>query len=142
MIIKSIFRTHFPHPTINAWLVVLRICIAAFMLTHGIPKLEKLMAGGEIKFADPIGVGPTASLVLTVFSECVCSVLLLLGFATRLTSIFLVITMAVAAFIAHAGAEFKDREPALMYLLIYITLFVLGAGKYSLDEWITAKLEQ
>ncbi|PIH04209.1 hypothetical protein CS542_01115 [Pedobacter sp. IW39] len=27
------------------------------MLSHGIPKLEMLLAGGEIKFMDPIGLG-------------------------------------------------------------------------------------
>jgi len=68
-------------------LFVVRLSVAALMLTHGLPKLSKLMAGGEIQFADPIGLGPTLSLILVVFSEVFCSILIAIGFKVRLASI-------------------------------------------------------
>ncbi|MBI1308180.1 MAG: DoxX family membrane protein [Bacteroidetes bacterium] len=123
----------------DAWLLVLRISIAAFMITHGIPKLEKLMAGGDIQFADPIGLGPTASLALAVFSEFFCSILLAFGLFTRLSVIPLVITMVVAAFITHSEDPFKTKEMALMYLLIYGSILFRGGGKYALENVIFRK---
>ena len=118
---------------------MLRVLSAAFMLTHGYPKLLKLFAGGEIKFGDPIGIGPVASLVLVVFSEVVCVILTGLGLLTRLSSIPVIITMLVAAFIAHGPDPFGRKEMALLYLLVFTTLLVFGAGRYSLDAYLSGK---
>ena len=49
---------------INFGLLFLRVTSGIFMLTHGAGKLAKLIEGGIIKFADPIGIGPEASLFL------------------------------------------------------------------------------
>lgn len=130
---KSLFSTSYNATLANAWLLLLRLSVAGFMLTHGIPKLQKLLAGGNIEFADPLGVGPAISLALVVFAEVLCSVLLALGLLTRLASLVLVINMAVAAFVIHGPDPFSKKEMALLYLLIYITLLVFGPGKYSLD---------
>jgi putative oxidoreductase len=118
---------------LDFWILILRICIAAFMITHGYPKLEKLIAGGEIKFADPIGIGQTASLVLVVFSEFFCSIFVGIGLFTRSATIPLIFTMGVAAFVTHASDPFGNKEMALMYILIYLTIFIIGPRKFSLD---------
>jgi putative oxidoreductase len=47
--------------------------------------------------------------------------------------------MAVAALIVHAGDPFKQKELALMYLVLYIVLFFIGSGKYSIDYFISKK---
>jgi len=119
--------------------LVLRISIASFMLTHGLGKLNLLFSGSEIQFADPIGLGATISLGLAVFAEVVCSILIGLGLATRLASIPLIITMLVAAFIVHATDPFAKKEFALLYLLIYLTVFIVGSRKYSLDHLLQKK---
>jgi putative oxidoreductase len=108
------------------------------MLTHGLPKLMNMMAGTS-KFGDPIGLGKDLSLGLTVFAEFVCSILIMLGLATRLALIPLLIAMLVAAFVAHAGDPFGKKEMALLYLLIYITLFITGPGQYSIDNALSKK---
>ncbi len=120
-------------------LLILRITLAAFMLTHGWPKLTRLFAGGEIQFGDPIGLGPALSLILVVFAEFFCSVLIGIGLGTRLATIPLIITMAVAAFVAHGSDPFGRKEIALLYLLFYLTLLVIGSRKYSIDYLITRK---
>jgi putative oxidoreductase len=112
------------------------------MLTHGVGKLAKLIEGGTIKFADPIGVGPEASLFLVVFAEFFCSIFLMFGIATRFSSIPLIITMLVAGFISHAGDPFAVQEKAFLFLIIYITIAIAGAGKYSIDNFINKKLER
>jgi len=119
--------------------LVLRITLAVFMLTHGWPKFLRLLEGGEIQFGDPIGLGPTLSLILTVFAEFFCSILIGIGLGTRLAAIPLIITMAVAAFVAHGGDPFRQKEVALLYLLFYITLLVVGSRKYSIDSFLQAR---
>lgn len=73
---------------------------------------------------------------LLVFSEVFCALLLALGLATRLVSIPLLITMGVAAFVAHAGDPFGDRELALFFGTAYLMFVCTGPGKYSLDAVI------
>jgi putative oxidoreductase len=103
------------------------------MLSHGIPKFQKLVAGGAIQFADPFGLGPTLSFVLTVFAEALCSIFVLVGLATRIATIPMIITMLVAIFSAHSADPFAKKELAVLYLLTFLTLLILGPGKYSLD---------
>ncbi|MFN2423519.1 MAG: DoxX family protein [Cryomorphaceae bacterium] len=116
--------------------VLLRIGLGLGMLTHGYPKLMKLLEGGEIKFADPIGIGATASLALAVFAEALCSALIALGMLTRAATVPLIITMAVAAFVVHGSDPFGKKEMALLYLLGYLVIFAKGSGKLSLDRLI------
>jgi putative oxidoreductase len=128
---RRIFSTNISPTNISIALLLLRVVAAAFMLTHGMPKLMNMIAGTS-KFGDPIGLGKDVSLGLTVFAEFACSILLLLGLVTRLALIPLIITMAVAAFVVHGSDSFGKKEMALIYLVIYVTLFITGPGKYSI----------
>ena len=120
-------------------LLVARVGIAALMLTHGIPKMMMLFSGAPVQFPPVMGLSAELSLGLTVFAEVLCSVLLLAGFATRLATIPLIITMLVAAFIIHAADPFGKQEPGLQYLLVYIVLLFAGSGKYSFDYLLQEK---
>ncbi|MBW3544492.1 MAG: DoxX family protein [Bacteroidetes bacterium] len=137
---NKIFSTAYNRSLADLWLLLLRLGVGGFMLTHGFPKLQKLLEGGEIQFMDFMGLGTTASLALVVFAEAFCSVLLILGLSTRLASLVLAITMGVAAFMAHGADPFAKKEMALLYLLIYLTLLVFGPGKYALDSLLAGKV--
>ena len=113
-------------------LLVLRIGFAGMMLTHGIPKINSLFES-PIKFADPIGLGETTSLILTIIGEVVAPILILVGFKTKIASIPAIITMFVAAFIVHASDPIDVKEKALLYLFSFLVVFFTGAGKYSID---------
>lgn len=136
---KRLFLTGIREEYLNILLLVLRLAIAALMLTHGLPKLSKLLEGGEIQFGNPIGLGPGISLALAVFAEVFCSLLIGIGLGTRLASIPLMFTMIVAAFISHGADPFARKEMAILYLLFYLTLLITGSGKYSLDFLLTRK---
>lgn len=135
---RRTFSTTVNNTGVNIWLLISRIAIGAFMLTHGIPKLQKLMTG-NVQFADPFGLGPTASMALTVFAEAFCSILLILGLATRFASIPLIINMLVAVIVAHGSQPFAKKELALLYLVFYIGFLILGGGRYSIDALISGK---
>jgi len=114
-------------------LLMLRLGMGGAMLTHGIPKLMKIVEG-DMSFGDPLGVGPTLSLILTVFAEFLCSVLIIIGLKTRLATIPLIITMLVAFFMVHGADDFATKEKAFLYLAGYLALAFMGAGKFSVDR--------
>ncbi|MCX7546333.1 DoxX family protein [Xanthomarina sp. F1114] len=140
-ITTNIFTPGFYPNNVNTALLILRVVIGILMLTHGWGKMETLFSGEPIQFADPIGLGANFSLALAVFAEVLCSILLIIGLGTRLAAIPLLITMLIAAFIVHANDGFGKQEFALLYAVIYLTIAMIGSGKYSLDYMISKKLK-
>jgi putative oxidoreductase len=114
-------------------LLVLRVGASAMMLTHGIPKIEKLF-NSPIEFSDPLGIGPLFSLILTIIGEVVAPILIIIGLKSRFASIIALITMLVAAFVVHAGDSFGQKEKALLYALCFLVIFLAGPGKFSIDK--------
>lgn len=140
--IKSIFNPGRYPNNVNLMLLLLRLAAGVFMLTHGVGKVSTLFGDEPIAFADPIGIGETASLILAAFAEFLCSILLIFGIATRLAAIPLLITMLVAAIIVHANDEFGRKELPLLYAVIFLSIALAGAGKISIDHWINQKLNR
>ena len=115
-------------------LLLLRLFAGLSMaFSHGLPKLNKLMGGGEIRFYDFMGLGEGISLGLAVFAEFLAALLLAAGLFTRLASIPLIITMATAAFAVHGADPFARKEMSLFYLVVFLVIFLQGPGKYSVD---------
>jgi putative oxidoreductase len=104
------------------------------ILSHGIPKIGRLFGEGPVKFADPFGLGSEVSLVLAIFAEVICAVLVMVGFKTRLATIPLMVTMLTAAFIAHWNDPFAKKELSLLFFLLFLAILILGPGKYAFDS--------
>jgi len=122
----------------NLGLLILRVWLGlSMLLLHGWSKVEKY-AGMSQGFPDPLGVGPAMSLNLVIFAEVLCAVLLVVGLATRLAAIPLVITMAVAFFAIHGGTLVGEGngEMAFIYLAGFVALLIAGPGKFSFDHLI------
>ncbi|MDX1271329.1 DoxX family protein [Bizionia paragorgiae] len=131
-------NTPFKTNNLSIALLILRVGAGGLMLIHGIPKLQMLFSG-EIQFPGVMGLSPTISLILAVFSEVLCSVLILIGLKTRLATIPLILTMLIAVFMIHASDPFAKQELGLLYLFLYIPLFLLGSGKFSVDALMQKK---
>lgn len=114
-------------------LAVLRIGAASLMLTHGVPKLSRLLTG-NLEFGDPIGIGAPASLFLATIGEFICPLLILIGYKTRWATIPTIITMLVALFFVHLSDPFGKMEKALLFLVMFVAILVMGPGKYSIDK--------
>lgn len=123
----------------NIGLFLMRIALACLMMTHGFAKMsnfETLSAS----FPDPIGLGSQFSLILIILAEVGCSLLLLVGLCSRLATIPLMFGMIVAAFVQHVGDPFAARELSVLYLCMYLVLFILGPGHYSIDSVIQSQI--
>jgi putative oxidoreductase len=129
---KKLFNIDHSSTNTNIAILMVRVVIAALMLTHGIPKLSSLLSG-DVQFPPLFGLSATASLALAVFAEVVCSLFILAGFGTRLATIPLIITMLVAVLYIHAPDSFSKQELGLLYLLPYAALLISGSGKFSID---------
>jgi putative oxidoreductase len=116
-------------------LLAIRLLSGGMMLTHGIPKFDRLFGEGPVKFADPFGLGPEISLGLVLFAEVGCSILVILGFKTRWATIPLMITMLVAAFYAHAADPFGKKELFLLFFTLFLSILISGGGRFSVDGW-------
>ncbi|RWX02543.1 DoxX family protein [Flavobacterium cerinum] len=134
-----IFDTSRDKKLYHTALLLMRIVVGIFMFTHGLKKYMMLFSGELIQFPDPLGVGSTTSLVLTVFAEVVCSALIFIGLGTRLVVLPLIFTMFVIVFVVHGADGFGNQELPAVYLLIYLVLLVTGSGKYSIDHLISRK---
>ena len=114
-------------------LLLLRLSFSAMLLTHGYGKFLRIFEP-DIKFMDFLGLGATVSLFLAVLGEFIAPILIMIGYKTRLVTLFPIVTMAVAAFIAHADDPFAKKEKALLFLFGFIAIALCGAGKYALDQ--------
>ncbi len=126
---------------LNLWtqslgLLVLRVSFGGMMLAgHGLPKLLGYAETVKV-FPDPIGLGAHVALSLAIFAEFFCSVLLILGLGTRLAVIPLMVTMLVAAVVAHGDDPWAKKELAVAYLAAFTTLLITGSGGFGLDRFI------
>lgn len=117
---------------------ILRVSFSALMMTHGYPKLMKILEGNT-KFADPIGLGSEISLYLAVFAEFFAPFLVIIGYKTRFFSFFPAFTMIIAAFVIHGDDPLKKMEMALLFLIAYLVIMISGPGKISLDYFKSRK---
>jgi putative oxidoreductase len=114
-------------------LLVARLCFGLTMLfNHGIGKLTHFneMAAA---FPDPLRVGPQASLILVILAEVVGSLLLTVGFLTRIAAAVLVIDMFVAFLMVNKMEMHQDGELAFLYLAGFVILAIMGGGLFSVD---------
>jgi putative oxidoreductase len=118
-------------------LLVLRIWLGAAMaVLHGWGKFAALVNGKNMFENAIIGIPPWPAFILTTFAEFVCAILLVLGLWTRFAALFLIVTMAVAFFVAH-GAKLSgpgSGEMAFLYLGGFVAILFAGAGKFSVDR--------
>lgn len=119
--------------SIDFGLLLMRVGFSVGMMTHGYGKFLKVIQG-NFEFGDPIGIGPTFSLILAAIGEFIAPILIILGWKTRLATIFPTLTMLVAFAITHDGDPFSRKEKAFVYLIAFLTLYFTGPGKYSLGK--------
>jgi len=137
MKIKQILFGTFPDA--NPGILILRIFIGAALMTHGMPK----MFGGLEKFTGfvtSLGVpAPQVMAFLAAFTESFGALFLLLGLLTRPAAFMIICTMAVAIFGAHGADGFAKQELAWLYLVPALMFLLKGAGKWSVDFFISTK---
>jgi putative oxidoreductase len=138
--IMNLLRIDLPSRYHDYGLLILRLVFGFSMIYgHGFGKLMRLFGAEEISFADPFGLGPVVSLVLVVFAEVICSLLVMAGLFTRAAVIPLIFTMATAFFAAHFDDPFGRQEKVILFGFAFLCLFFTGPGRFSLDAKMNGK---
>jgi putative oxidoreductase len=141
--IKKIFAPAKNSDSANFALLVLRLWVGfAMLLLHGADKFMNFSAHAQ-KFPDPLGIGHTASLALSVFAEFFVSMLIILGLVTRWSALVLILNMTVAFFISVHKAALNGEhsgELAFLYLMTYVVLLLAGPGRFSADKILFGKI--
>jgi putative oxidoreductase len=130
---KRLLSTDYSVTSFNLATLILR-CTFGFLLlfNHGIPKLMKF-AQMQSSFFDPFGIGSRWALILVIFAEVFCTILVVLGLFTRFAVIPLIIMFCVIIFMAHKGDPLSKLEPAFLFLAAFLTIFFVGPGRLSVD---------
>ncbi len=137
-------------------LLVLRLSGLGLALAHGWPKVERLLSGQSGPFVEGVAAlgfpYPTVFAWAATLAELVGGFLIALGLLTRVASGFAAFTMFVAAFLRHRLLQqtlafvgispvseevlegWGNPERAALYLLIFLALTLMGAGRFSLDR--------
>lgn len=117
----------------NLAMLLIRISFGLLLLiAHGLPKLMKF-ATLQNEFYNFMGIGSRFSLVLVLFAEVFCSLLVILGLFTRLTVIPIIIVMLVVIFGANGSKPLVESELAIVFLTAFLTLLLCGPGRISVD---------
>ena len=77
---------------------------------------------------------PLFSGFISVYTQFVCGIMILLGAWIRLAAVPFIINFIAAIIIAHLGDTFRGMFPALMMISAGFFFLFNGAGKLSVDE--------
>jgi putative oxidoreductase len=140
--LAKILRLDFLPHSVNLGLLALRVWVGlSMLLLHGWDKFTHFSEKSE-NFLNLFGLSSKISLSMAIFGELVCSALLIVGLFTRFAALGGAITMSVAFFLAHK-AVLKGQgsgELAFIYLAAFITIFIAGGGRFSLDAKMGGKV--
>ena len=127
----------------NLAILILRLGIGFMFILHGWPKFiggpEKWINLGEYGM-NSIGIyfAPLFWGFMAAFAEFFGGIHLILGLFTRFFSLLLFITMLVAM-MTHISNGIMEASHAIESSIIFLSLFLMGSGKYSLDYIIFNK---
>ena len=120
-------------------LLIVRLGVGAMFMTHGIPKLAKGPEGWERlgRTMQYVGIdfAPTFWGLMAGLTETLGGFLLMLGLWTRATCLPLAFTMVMAA-VHHLarGDGFGKASHAIEACFLFVGLFFIGPGRYSVDK--------
>jgi putative oxidoreductase len=134
--IRKIAQLSFLPRSTDIGLLALRIGLGlSLFIRHGWEKISDF-SGMAARFPDPLRLGPVPSLSFALLSDAICSILIILGIATRPAALISAVNLLVAFSLVHHFALFGQRngEVAYIYLCGMVALVFAGPGKYSLDS--------
>lgn len=140
MFYRFLFPQSFRGKGVSLLIFVVRVFFGVLFFTHG---LDKMMNFNSIvdNYPSVLGFGSYMTLMVSIICEFACSLFLIAGLLVRIITIPMIISMGVAFFDVH-DAMMPEGELALIYFIIFILLFLVGPGRYSVDYLIDVRFQK
>jgi putative oxidoreductase len=118
--------------------LLLRVVVGASLVMHGYPKLRNPQA--TLKWTGDLGV-PAAATVAVIMLEFFGGIALILGFIVPIVAFFIALEMIGNIALKKTkmkapyliGENAAAYETDALYILLAVTMIVLGAGVFSLS---------
>jgi putative oxidoreductase len=138
MSIKDFLATSASSGNTTIALLVLRVFAGlSLFLKHGLEKLTGYSTMVQ-HFPDPIHIGSHASLAFALLSDGICSILVVVGLATRPAATIILVNLLTVFFFVHHAAFFSSGHVELVWLYItaFAAILTAGPGRLSIDAWL------
>lgn len=115
-------------------LLFLRGSGALFLLwVHGLPKL--LNYSEQLKqIEDPFHLGAHATLLLAIFAEVLCPLLIIAGVLVRLACLPILAVLLIAMVVVHPEWTLLEGQFGWLLLIMFTTLLISGPGRLVLSQ--------
>ena len=112
--------------------LLVRLACGLALLPYGLKKIRERNEAAA-KFPAVLGLSSRTAFWLALMVETCSSICMILGLFTRVAAVAGTCNMAVATNVSR-GKYFTS--PAQSYLLMFIAIFFIGPGTFSLDNLI------
>ncbi len=137
-----------PLVDVSLGLLLMRLLVGGIFIAHGAQKVLGAFGGpgleGTAHFMGQMGI-PAYLAYAAAFTELFGGIALIVGLLSRLSALGLTITMGVAIVMVHLSKGFFGPEGYEYPLLLggaALVLFLVGPGRYSMDEALSHKRTQ
>ncbi|MFC0779876.1 DoxX family protein [Flavobacterium sp. HJSW_4] len=139
-IIKQILHSDLGNSFNNAALLAFRVLLAIELFrVHGMKKF-RVQNGEKEHVPNPLHLPEKLNGLVATFSDTIIPFFIIFGLGTRLAVLPTIGVTAIGYFVVHKNDSLEVRDVPYMYTLSLLLLLALGAGTYSLDNYLLALL--
>lgn len=121
-----------------AWLLF-RVGIAVqLVLVHGLKKLGIGVETAEI-VPNPFNLPESINEIFATGANIIMPLFIIFGLFARFASLPILAVTLTGYFIVHGSDPLPERDIPFMYSISFLMIAFLGAGKYSLDNYLFEK---
>jgi putative oxidoreductase len=120
----------------NAALLGYRILLALELFrVHGLKKF-RVENGQREQVPNPLGLPDKLNGLVAMFSDTAVPFFLMIGIVTRIILLPAIGVTSVGYFLVHRKDSIEVRDVPYMYTLSLIFIWIVGAGRYSVDFYL------
>ncbi|WP_447784473.1 DoxX family protein [Pseudomonas germanica] len=114
-------------------LLFLRVSGGLFLLwVHGLPKLLDFTAQLQL-IEDPFHLGSHLTLILAIFAEVLCPLLIVVGLLARLACVPILFVLLVALLVVHPQWSVAEGQFGWLLLILFSTVLIAGPGRLAIS---------
>ena len=135
-IIKHILYTNLGSTLNNAAMLAYRLLLSIELFrVHGLKKF-RVVNGVKNPEPNPLHLPEKLNGFVATFADTVVPCLVILGVGTRLFLLPTIGVTAIGYFVVHRNDSMEVRDVPYVYTISLLFLLILGAGTYSIDNYL------